>query len=237
MNSKYKVTEIREQRQEKWRDSKRQIKMEGWGVREVYGSRRDEAIKEKDEMVLFRFPFWEFLSLCEAARSLSRNCVLCVPVCVCGCAQGGGREKIVCKNVRCRNVWESFPLCLCQTALIMRLWQLRAGARAKPSWTRLNQAWTYSAQHALCFKPWLIGPEASQSPFPAVTATGLRKERDGEREERTGPRNSFYTSSRWINTICIVLMFEILATLLLAQLAGSRTLHLTADNEAIWPPK
>lgn len=50
--------------------------MEGWGVREVYGSRRDEAIKEKDEMVLFPFPFWEFLSLCEAARSLSRNCVL-----------------------------------------------------------------------------------------------------------------------------------------------------------------
>lgn len=74
--------------------------MEGWGVREVYGSRRDEAIKEKDEMVLFRFPFWEFLSLCEAARSLSRNCVPRLSVCVCGCAQGGegkkkkaGREK------------------------------------------------------------------------------------------------------------------------------------------------
>lgn len=32
-------------------------------------------------------------------------------------------------------------------------------------------------------------------------------------------------------------MFEILASLLLAQLAGSRTLHLTADNEAIWPSK
>lgn len=67
--------------------------MEGWGVREVYGSRRDEAIKEKDEMVLFPFPFWEFLSLCEAARSLSRNCVLWVSVCVCGCAQGKKEKK------------------------------------------------------------------------------------------------------------------------------------------------
>lgn len=59
--------------------------MEGWGVREVYGSRRDEAIKEKDEMVLFPFPFWEFWSLCEAARSLSRNCVPWLSVCVCVC--------------------------------------------------------------------------------------------------------------------------------------------------------
>lgn len=67
--------------------------MEGWGVREVYGSRRDEAIKEKDEMVLFRFPFWEFLSLCEAARSLSRNCAPWLSVCVCGCAQGGEGKK------------------------------------------------------------------------------------------------------------------------------------------------
>lgn len=70
-----------------------------------------------------------------------------------------------------------------------------------------------------------------------MTATGLRKERDGERGGRRGRRNSFYTSSRWINTICVVPVFEILASLLLAQLAGSRTLHLTADNEAIWPSK
>lgn len=90
MNSKNKVTEIREQRQEKWRDSKRQIKMDGWGVREVYGSWRDEAIKEKDEMVLFRFPFWEFLSLCEAARSLSRNCGPWLSVCLRLCTR---REK------------------------------------------------------------------------------------------------------------------------------------------------
>lgn len=59
-------------------------------------------------------------------------------------------------------------------------------------------------------------------------------EKEGEEQ---GRRNSFYTSSRWINTICVVPMFEILASLLLAQLAGSRTLHLTADNEAIWPSK
>lgn len=58
-------------------------------------------------------------------------------------------------------------------------------ARAKPCWTRLNQAWTYSAQHALRFKPWLIGPKASKSPFPAVTGTGLGKERDGEKEEES----------------------------------------------------
>lgn len=66
--------------------------MEGWGVREVYGSRRDEAIKEKDEMVLFRFPFWEFLSLCEAARSLSRNCVLWLSECLRLCT-GRGKKK------------------------------------------------------------------------------------------------------------------------------------------------
>lgn len=67
--------------------------MEGWRVREVYGSRRDEAIKEKDEMVLFPFPFWEFLSLCEAARSLSRNCVLWVSVCVSAVVHKEKKEK------------------------------------------------------------------------------------------------------------------------------------------------
>lgn len=67
--------------------------MEGWGVREVYGSRRDEAIKEKDEMVLFPFPFWEFLSLCEAARSLSRNCVLWVSVCVSAFVHEGEKKE------------------------------------------------------------------------------------------------------------------------------------------------
>lgn len=67
--------------------------MEGWGVREVYGSRRDEAIKEKDEIVLFRFPFWEFSSLCEAARSLSRNGALWLSPSVCGGAQGGQKKK------------------------------------------------------------------------------------------------------------------------------------------------
>lgn len=103
MNSKNKVTEIRQQRQEKWRDSKRQIKMDGWGVREVYGSRRDEAIKEKDEIVLFRFPFWEFLSLCEAARSLSWNCVLWLYVCLRLCTRRKkkkSREKKKKKSVK-----------------------------------------------------------------------------------------------------------------------------------------
>lgn len=68
MNSQNKVIEIREQKRKKQRDSKRQIKMEGGRGRvgEVYGSRKDEAIKERDEMVLFPFPFWEFLCLCEA---------------------------------------------------------------------------------------------------------------------------------------------------------------------------
>ena len=81
-------------------------------------------------------------------------------------------------------------------------------AQAKPCWTRLNQAWTYSAQHALRFKPWLIGPKASKSPFPAVTGTGLGKERDGEMEEEsnmqreiTFPPRSIYMSPHWINTI------------------------------------
>lgn len=61
-------------------------------------------------------------------------------------------------------------------------------AQAKPCWTRLNQAWTYSAQHALRFKPWLIGPKASKNPFPAVTGTGLGKDRDREREKSASER-------------------------------------------------
>lgn len=95
-------------------------------------------------------------------------------------------------------------------------------AQAKPCWTRLNQAWTYSAQHALRFKPWLIGPKASKSPFPAVTGTGLGKERDGEMEEEsnmqreiTFPPRSIYMSPRWINTILYSspLFFDILSIL------------------------
>lgn len=69
MNSQNKVIEIRKQKREKQRDGKKQIKNVERGrerVREVYGNRKDEAIKERDEMVLFLFPFWEFLCLCEA---------------------------------------------------------------------------------------------------------------------------------------------------------------------------
>lgn len=65
MNSQNKVDEIREQRKEKQRDSKRQIQNRE-RVREGYGSRKDRAIKEGDEMVLFLLSFWEFLCLCEA---------------------------------------------------------------------------------------------------------------------------------------------------------------------------
>lgn len=133
-------------------------------------------------------------------------------------------------------------LCLCQrTALITSPPQLRAGSRAKPSWTRLNQAWTYSAQHALCFKPWLIGPAASQSPFPAVTATGLRKERDREREnehakeihlhEFTLDRYHLRGSHVW-NSLCFSLP---------AQLGWGWTLRSkrreATVNEANWPWK
>lgn len=110
MNSKNKVSEIRAQRQEERRDSESQIKMEGWGVREVYGSRRDEAIKEKDEMVLFRFPFWEFLSLCKAARSLSRNCVLWLSVCLRLCTRRGKKRER-----------ERKSLCKCQTQERLRV--------------------------------------------------------------------------------------------------------------------
>lgn len=124
------------------------------------------------------------------AETVCRGC-LCVSVCVCGCAQGGKGKKAGRKKRKRKSLWKCqmqkrlrviSSLCLCQrTALITSPPQLRAGSWAKPTWTRLNQAWTYSAQHALCFKPWLIGPEASQTPFPAVTAIGLRKERDGGR--------------------------------------------------------
>lgn len=90
-------------------------------------------------------------------------------------------------------------------------------AWAKPCWTRLNQAWTYSAQHALRFKPWLIGPKASESPFPAVTGTGLRKERDGRRRIEQGrdmqgdyfpPFWFIYISPHWINTILYSSLFQ-----------------------------
>lgn len=74
MNSQNKVIEIGEQKGGQKKDSKRRIKMKGGRegergggrVGEVYGSRKDEAIKERDEMVLFPVPFWEFVCLCEA---------------------------------------------------------------------------------------------------------------------------------------------------------------------------
>lgn len=129
--------------------------------------------------------FWVFVKLPD--RWAGTVCCSCLCVCLRLCTR---KKK---KNRERKSLWKCqmqkrlrviSSLCLCQrTALITSPPQLRAGSRAKPTWTRLNQAWTYSAQHALCFKPWLIGPGASQSPFPAVTATGLRKERDREREK------------------------------------------------------
>lgn len=109
-------------------------------------------------------------------------------------------------------------------------------AQAKPCWTRLNQAWTYSPQHALRFKPWLIAPKASKSPFPAVMGTGLGKERDGEmKEESKGetcrerlhfPLNPFTWTPIGSIPFCILPFFDILSdayaqSFLLAQLVGN----------------
>lgn len=185
-------------------------------------------------MVLFRFPFWEFLSLCKAARSLSRNCVLWLSACVCGCAQGGEKKKKR-RGKRGKSLWKCqmqkhlrviSSLCLCQrTALITSPPQLRAGSRAKPSWTRLNQAWTYSAQHALCFKPWLIGPEASQSPFPAVTATGLRKEREREKENEHAKEIHLHEFTPDGYHLRVSHVWNSLCFSFLAQLGGGWTLR------------
>lgn len=66
MNSQNKVIEIGEQKREQKKDSKRGRTGGRERVGEVYGSRKDEAIKERDEMVLFPVPFWELVCLCEA---------------------------------------------------------------------------------------------------------------------------------------------------------------------------
>lgn len=67
MNSQNKVIEIGEQKREQRKGSKRWIKMKrGREGGKESGSRKDEAIKERDEMVLFPVPFWEFVCLCEA---------------------------------------------------------------------------------------------------------------------------------------------------------------------------
>lgn len=195
--------------------------------------------------------FWVFVKLPD--RWAETVCCSCRCVCLRLCTRK--KKK---KNRERKSLWKCqmqkrlrviSSLCLCQsTALITSPPQLRAGSRAKPTWTRLNQAWTYSAQHALCFKPWLIGPGASQSPFPAVTATGLKKKKGIERERKNMPKKFIYVRSRWIDTICVVLIFEILSFFFfywLSWVEAERCIwhrvrskcRETTDNEAIWPSK
>lgn len=119
--------------------------------------------------------FWVFVKLPDRwAETVGRGCL---------CVHKEEKKKTERKKRKRKSLWKCqtqkrlrviSSLCLCQrTALIT----------SPPSQANLNQTKPGSAQHALCFKPWLIGPEASQSRFPAVTATGLRKERDREREK------------------------------------------------------
>lgn len=211
-------------------------------------------------MVLFPFPFWEFLSLCEGARLLHPNRVLCVYVSVCA-QETIERERernslLKCEMQKClRGV---IPLCVFVSEDSLNYNCMATQSRnarqawAKPCWTRLNQTWTYAAQHALRFKPWLIGPKASQSPFPAVTGTGLRKERDGERGKEHG-REMFlkcFDSFTCIPTGSIQLWVDFFfftflrfcPFLMLSWLGGFCIWSLkkcleTSDNKAIWPSK
>lgn len=155
------------------------------------------------------FPFGSFcvfVKLCQIAEP--EPCAVGASLCVWERWQERerGRESL-CSNVRCRNFFEGriIPLCLYVSEdnlnynCIAAQSRNSSQAQAKPCWTRLNQAWTYSPQHALRFKPWLIGPKASKSPFPAVTGTGLGKERDGrkrKKEESQGERQREITFPR-----------------------------------------
>lgn len=155
-------------------------------------------------MVLFSLPFWEFVCFCEALPDHWAQTVCCGGTLVCGyvcvysmcvyveniARQGEGENDHV-------KMWDAemsekrvIPLSVFVSEDSLNYNCIAAQSRdssqawAKPCWTRLNQAWTYSAQHALRFKPWLIGPKASKNPFAAVTGTGLG--RDGvEREEES----------------------------------------------------
>lgn len=165
------------------------------GEKERESCRKDEAIQQKDDMVLFPFSFWEFLYLCEAMPDHWAQTVLCV--CACGIQ---ARKKVYAKMWNA-DIFEAriIPLCVsednpnynCIAAQSRDLSQVQT----KPCWTRLNQAWTSSTQHALHFKPWLIGPKASKSCSPAVTGTGLGKEEERERRKRArkkGERDFFF---------------------------------------------
>lgn len=97
--------------------------------------------------------------------------------------------------MRCRYFWveNNFSLCVSEVNLNYNCIAAQSRdsnqAEAKPCWTRLNQAWTSSTQHALRFKPWLIGLKASKSPFPAVTGIGLGKESDGAKGRKEQGRD------------------------------------------------
>lgn len=165
--------------------------------------------------------------------------------------------------MRCRYFWEKNNSSLCVSEANLNYNCIAAQSRdsnqaeAKPCWTRLNQAWTSSTQHALRFKPWLIGLKASKSPFPAVTGIGLGKESDGEKEEENKAETGKLVfpcinlhMPHWINTIFLPFL-DILSILcaqlfLLAQLIGNPRCCIcpvaqwcreTINVQAIWPTK
>ncbi len=217
-------------------------------------------------MVLFPFPFWEFLCLCEAmpdrwAQTVvlwGRVCVcvyVCVYVRVCGKDSKRKREgEKVYAKMWDAEMFEGRIILLCvyvsEDSLnyncIAAQSRNSSQAQAKPCWTRLNRAWTHSAQHALRFKPWLIGPKASKSPFPAVTGTGLGKERDGEKEEENkGETERDYFSPlfismhpRWINTILYSSLFwhslHSVCTTFFIGLAGREPQMLHSPGCSLW---
>lgn len=156
-------------------------------------------------MVLFSLPFWEFVCFCEALPDHWAQTVCCRGTLVCGCVcvyveniarQREGENGHV-------KMWDAeksekrvIPLSVFVSEDSLNYNCIAAQSRdssqawAKPCWTRLNQAWTYSAQHALRFKPWLIGPKASKNPFAAVTGTGLGRDRGGERRREQRKRHA-----------------------------------------------
>lgn len=153
----------------------------------------------------FCFPSGSLCIFVSGARSLSPNCVY-RGVCVLEC--GNKPEKSV--KMLAADIFEGriIPLCVSEDNLnyncIAAQSRDPSQAQTEPCWTRLNQAWTFSTQHALRFKPRLIGPKASESRFPAVTGTGVGKEKETGRKRRKRKQKSFtaiYINPFWINII------------------------------------
>lgn len=187
MNSQNIVGQIREQRTEKHGDI---------GDIKIVWARERESREAERIGLLKRGMKWYcsllllgVLCLCEAMPDHWAQLCAAASATVCMWKRLQKRKSILkwwCQIFEERIIALCVTMCQ-RTALIITAQGLKgrtqAKPKAKPCRTSLNQAQTNSTQHALCFKPWLIGPKASNSPIPAVTVTGLGKEMSMERNK------------------------------------------------------